>query len=117
MSAKTNGLALLIALAPLGLVQASSWLQCEWVVTIEQLESETVTWRYERFLGSDGSILMDEAECRRQVATGPVALVNIEFDRQALVPGAKWIARWFSYSAMTPDGAMQAQGWQLRMME
>ena len=117
MKLKRAFLAMLLVWVAPGLAQASSWLQCDWLVSVERVESEQVAWRYERFQGSDGSVQLDEADCRRQVPAGSVALADITVGLDLLAPGARLAARWSSYSAMTPDGAMLATGWQLRVME
>ncbi len=117
MKLKRALLATLAVLVAPGLAQASSWLQCDWLVSVERVESGQVAWRYERFLGSDGSARLDEAECRQQVPAGPVALAEITAGLELLAPGSRLAARWSSYSAMTPDGSMLVTGWQLRVME
>ena len=117
MKLKRAFLAMLLVWVAPGLSQASSWLQCDWLVRVDWVESGQVAWHYERFLDSDGSVQLDGAECRQQIPSGPLALAEITDGLELLAPGARLAARWSSYSAMTPEGAMLATGWQLRLME
>lgn len=97
--------------------QASSWLQCRWQVALERVGERDVVWRYLEFLGSDGSGSLDAAGCRRMAPDGPIEKTSIESPPNLLAPGIQAVATWFTYSAMTPDGAMSASGWRLSPME
>lgn len=108
----TRCLALVFMIFLSSSVFASSWLQCRFVVTITELSDQSLRFEVNGFLDGDGSVMPDERLCQNSLPAGPVALADIDSGQDLLEPGIQLMARWHSYSAMGPAGAISEQGWQ-----